>query len=67
MFKKIKNFFKQLFCHHEGGELVRAYRAVDYDHTRKVWGVLVCPKCGHEYFKDVDRFDPNVQRLLSNE
>lgn len=63
--KAIAMFFRRLFCRHSGGEMVDAFRAADYDHTRTVYGVFVCPKCGARYTKEVNRTDEVVKNLLA--
>lgn len=61
----MKNLLKKLDCQHEGAQLVRAYRAMDWDSSRIVYGVFSCPKCGRNYTKEVNRNDPAVAAMLS--
>ena len=63
----VKSFLRKVFCPHAQdaqGSLVDAFRSVDYDRTRTVYGVYVCAVCGKRYTKEADRRDVEVQKFL---
>ena len=61
---KVLSFLRQVFCPHTQGRLIGAFRSIDYDRTRVVYGVYVCAVCGKRYTKEADRRDVEVQKFL---